>query len=198
MALPGSGTISIAQIRDEFGGGNPASLSQYYRGVGNVRNFGAGGGFINGSIPTSGQVSMSQFHGAARLLAFNPQSVFSTSIQFDPAGAQIFIFPEGGAITRATQGFSVQTDISIGPWYAGPNSGGTFDVRATLVSGNTPFGDALNVWHNCASQREWGLFTTGFGFEQLATTFDLQFRLAAQPSRLSNLIRINLSATTEI
>ena len=32
MALPGSGTITIAQIAAEFGGDAPHSLSEYYRG----------------------------------------------------------------------------------------------------------------------------------------------------------------------
>lgn len=32
MALPTSGPLSMSQIRTEFGGSNPVSLSQYYRG----------------------------------------------------------------------------------------------------------------------------------------------------------------------
>lgn len=32
MPLPTSGALSMSQIRDEFGGTNPVSLSQYYRG----------------------------------------------------------------------------------------------------------------------------------------------------------------------
>ena len=32
MAMPGSGTISFSQLQTEFGGANPISLSEYYRG----------------------------------------------------------------------------------------------------------------------------------------------------------------------
>ena len=32
MALQGSGTITLAQVQSEFGGSNPISMSEYYRG----------------------------------------------------------------------------------------------------------------------------------------------------------------------
>ena len=60
MALPSSGTLSINDIVGEFGGSAPHSLSEYYRG----------GNFVpdsatNSDVPTSGQINISDFYGAA-------------------------------------------------------------------------------------------------------------------------------------
>jgi hypothetical protein len=60
MALQGSGAISIGNLATEFGGSTPHSLSEYYRGGGLVPNTGT-----NANVPTSGQISLSQFYGAA-------------------------------------------------------------------------------------------------------------------------------------
>lgn len=49
MTLPASGSISMSQIGDEFGDSKPHSLNEFY-------------GKATG-IPTSGTISMSQFHG---------------------------------------------------------------------------------------------------------------------------------------
>lgn len=61
MALPASGVISLAQIRAEFGGAAPDSLSEYYKG----------GAYVSASdtapnVPASGQISLSNFYGAAK------------------------------------------------------------------------------------------------------------------------------------
>ena len=64
MTLQSSGAISLANIQSEFGGSNPISLSEYYRG-------GAYTTTNNTGVPTSGQISMSQFYGTT---AFIPPS----------------------------------------------------------------------------------------------------------------------------
>lgn len=58
MALQSSGTISIQDIVDEFGGTAPHSLSEYYRGGTYV-------GSSNTGVPTSGTIALSDFYGAA-------------------------------------------------------------------------------------------------------------------------------------
>lgn len=71
MALPGSGPMSLAQLQTEFGGSNPVSLSEYYRG----------GAYVtanNTGVPVSGQVSLSQFYGAVRQFAFTISTNYST------------------------------------------------------------------------------------------------------------------------
>ena len=59
MALPDSGVLSLDDIQTEFGGTNPISMSEYYRG----------GSFVtdnNTDIPTSGEISFSDFYGGVK------------------------------------------------------------------------------------------------------------------------------------
>lgn len=60
MALPNSGALSLSSIQGEFGGSNPISLSEYYRGgplVGSISN--------TSNIPSSGTISVSNFYGTS-------------------------------------------------------------------------------------------------------------------------------------
>lgn len=63
MALPSSGPISFNDLATQFGGTQPILLSQYYRGGGLVPDIPP-----NSGIPTSGEISLNQFHGAASQL----------------------------------------------------------------------------------------------------------------------------------
>ena len=79
MALQTSGAISLNDIAGEFGGSTPHSLSEYYRGGGNVPNSTA-----NNNIPTSGQISFSQFYSGANVtvlgsLGVSSHTTFATS-----------------------------------------------------------------------------------------------------------------------
>lgn len=82
MALPGSGTIWLSQLQDEFGGSNPVYMSEYYRGGGLVTS-------NNGNVPTSGTIYMSQFYGAQRLQYF-PDSFSMSAYLYDSYGARYF------------------------------------------------------------------------------------------------------------
>lgn len=73
MTLPVSPlAISLANLQTEFGGSNPISLNEYYAGGSYV---GAGtNGFpsaVSTAIPGSGQISLSNFHGAATVSSQN-------------------------------------------------------------------------------------------------------------------------------
>jgi len=59
MALPDSGVLSLDDIQTEFGGTNPISMSEYYRGGSFVTN-------NNTDIPTSGEISFSDFYGGVK------------------------------------------------------------------------------------------------------------------------------------
>lgn len=63
MTLPSSGPISLSQIQTEFGGSDPISLTEYYRG-------GAYTTDNNTGVPTSGAISMAgDFYGTVRAVA---------------------------------------------------------------------------------------------------------------------------------
>ena len=57
MALPNSGSISLADIQTEFGGSNPIGLNEYYRN----------GSYVtpnNTNVPTSGLIDFNDFYGS--------------------------------------------------------------------------------------------------------------------------------------
>ena len=60
MALQSSGTITIGDLRTEFGDTGSSSLSEFYRGGSLVPNTAT-----NAAVPTSGTISLSNFYGAA-------------------------------------------------------------------------------------------------------------------------------------
>ena len=60
MALQTSGTISIGDLRTEFGDTGSSSLSEFYRGGSLVPNTPT-----NAAVPTSGTIQLSNFYGAA-------------------------------------------------------------------------------------------------------------------------------------
>lgn len=66
MTLPSSGTITLLDLQNEFGGSNPIGLSEYYRGGAYVPNTST-----NSGVPTSGTISLSDFYGAAALSNFS-------------------------------------------------------------------------------------------------------------------------------
>lgn len=63
MPIKSSGSLSFADILNEFGGATPASLGNYYRGGSLVPN----GPAENNNIPTSGAISLSSFYGASNV-----------------------------------------------------------------------------------------------------------------------------------
>ena len=71
MALPLSGPLSFLQIQTEFGGTNPISLNEYYRG----------GAFVttnNTNVPTSGLIRVSNFYGGVKQFALVISANLST------------------------------------------------------------------------------------------------------------------------
>lgn len=66
MALPTSGTISLADIQAEFGGSTaPISLGNYYAGGANVP---AGITGTNGAVPASGTLGLYHFYGTSKVV----------------------------------------------------------------------------------------------------------------------------------
>jgi len=56
MAIVGSGEIKLSDLATEFGGSAPHQMSEYYAGGSNVPS-------NTGSVPSSGQISLTQFYG---------------------------------------------------------------------------------------------------------------------------------------
>ena len=62
MTTP-TNTISLLDVRTEFGGGTPISLSQYYAGGGIILSTPPTSAFQTGPIPSSGPISLGAFRG---------------------------------------------------------------------------------------------------------------------------------------
>lgn len=58
MSIPTQGPVSFSDVQTEFGGSNPISLSEYYRGGANVPV-----GANTDGIPASGVIDISEFRG---------------------------------------------------------------------------------------------------------------------------------------
>ena len=71
MAIQPSGAIKLSEIQAEFGGSNPISMSEYYRGGSYVTD-------NNTGVPTSGVLTLSQFYNTTAQFSFTISSNYST------------------------------------------------------------------------------------------------------------------------
>lgn len=78
MPLPSSGEISLGDIQTEFGGSNPISISEYYKGGGLVPDT-----IVNSSIPTSGTIKLSDLYEGSSAPEFNPHIM-----NYSPSGGE--------------------------------------------------------------------------------------------------------------
>jgi hypothetical protein len=98
MTLPASGQISLSAIQTEFGGSNPISVSEYYRSSGLVPNISQ-----NSGVPTSGQISLSQFYNATKgtIVTLTTAALISGGTGFDA------LFGSGSVNPTTVQGIAI-------------------------------------------------------------------------------------------
>jgi hypothetical protein len=119
MTLPNPGvSLSMSQIQTEFGGTNPASLSEYYAGGAYVP---AGTTGTNGAIPSSSTISISDFYGA-------PLPEFTAGIN------QYLVFPSGPYYSYVGYGVSGALFPALGGQAAGTLVNGPFIIGATTYT----------------------------------------------------------------
>lgn len=165
MALPPSGTMTLAMIAAEFGGGTPHSISEYYRGGGLVPNIAA-----NAAIPTSGIISFSNFYNATNFVATAPNGSVSHSVGSGTASAGLSL-QDTGANT-----FNVGNSVTVAANWGVPNSAGVgagWHVRATLASGSTPSSGTMGTWLQLNTPRSWGNTQGSPGTRTSTITFEL-------------------------
>jgi len=105
VALPTSGTLTLADIQTEFGGSNPIGLSEYYAGGSYVP---AGTSGTNGAVPSSGTISVSNFYGTSA--ALDVQTV-TVGLFTSKSGAYYGYGLAGGSISDGT--FNPKSGASI-------------------------------------------------------------------------------------
>ena len=109
MALPLTGPISLTDIQTEFGGSNPLSLSDYYKGGSYVLDTD-----YAPNVPTSGAISLSDFYGARRTTI--------TTITYSTLGDNIFVAPPsivGNLVVTMTGGGGGGGGPDSQPGYSG-------------------------------------------------------------------------------
>lgn len=169
MALPTT-SLSFSALQTEFGGSNPISLSEYYRG--------AGGGYVPsgttssyGTIPTSGQINLGVFRGTQKvveLVNITNHSVYVQRQAFNDgessALARLRLSPSGVLSLLGSTGYNAsynalgEINIDGSDYFADTLPGSTsgdvpvtnqwlqsgtpslYSARVTIVSGATPNG----------------------------------------------------------
>lgn len=124
MALPASGQISFTDIQTEFGGSNPISLTEYY-------------GYAPG-IPTSGQVSTSDFYNTAKPALSGAAIEFSNSNSVG-ATAGLVVKSTGETFERTGDtGSTSDSQINASTDWVIPNglADAQYEVSATVDSGD--------------------------------------------------------------
>ena len=132
MALPSSGPLSLSDIQAEFGGTNPISISEYYKG----------GAFVlttdfAPNVPTSGTINISDFYGARKTTL--------TTLTFTTAGDNLFVVP-----STVVGNLQIVTMTGGGGGGGGPDSqpGASGYGGLTITGGNVPVsaGDIVNAF----------------------------------------------------
>jgi|9_EtaG_2_1085328.scaffolds.fasta_scaffold03100_13 hypothetical protein len=134
MTLPSSGAISLSNIAGEFGGSTPHSMSEYYRGGSNVPNHGN-----TTNIPTSGQISFSNFYGTSNTAPIDNQISGTLGADSPPIPNKYNAQKTGAAIAgqngiNSTAGFGSFSGTNN--TFTNPAGTTTFTVTSMYVSGS--------------------------------------------------------------
>jgi len=120
MALQSSGQISLKQIASEFSDGAPHSLTEFYKG-GSLVNSSVS---ANSGVPTSGQITLTDFYGTQGTL-------WSMTIT---VGSAVLSAPFGGGTIAVLYGYH---DASVGSSSATGGFGSANDNTVDFYSGAT-------------------------------------------------------------
>lgn len=125
MAITGSGTIKWSDLQTEFGGSNPISLSEYYRGGSYV-------GSTNTNVPTSGQIKISDFYGASAA-DLVPDALDWSNISVSNTGTSPFTTTgNGNTLTITGINTSITLAVNTTNWSTGVSGSGTPQVTSTI------------------------------------------------------------------
>lgn len=164
MALQNSGTITAANIRDEFGGSNPMNLNDYYRGGSLVPDTPT-----NSGVPTSGTISYADFYGASAtpalqffLSAFGSNANGRTGLG-TTSGDELFPVAVGSSSgwTDISTRVSHSLGVDNGRLYSwGDNTDGRTGLGITSGNTTTPTQiGSLTTWRKVAAGSNHSLAT---------------------------------------
>ena len=144
MPVPSSGIISIQDLIDEFGGTGAVKLSDYYSGGSLVP---AGTTNVDGDvIPTSGQVSLSDYYGATAVYIPDASGGSESTINSGGKTYRVHVFTTSAVFTVNSSylldveylviagGGGGGADTTGGSWnFGGASGGGAGGYRSSVV-----------------------------------------------------------------
>ena len=172
MAIPASGPVTLAALQAEYGGTDPISLNEYYRGGLYVPN-----GTGTATIPTSGAITLDNFRGTSKTATV-------TYAIIGGGGAGGFGVGDKGEANRGTFGAAGTASSISGPNFqtitaaggaggenCGGNRGTAGTAGASTVYGAGGAGGALNSNGQAAPAGSYGAGGGGGGGDS-GSTFD--------------------------
>lgn len=167
MTLPASGTISIADLINEFGDpGEPDSLGQFYRGGAMVPNISQ-----NAGVPTSGAIKLSDFYGATAVAYDVLDGEFGDVNPIGGGASLTLTYGSNGSITlTGAVGGQLVSASWVMPTDLAP---GAYHIRADVTSGAFTSGTTGSDLA-LTSSRSWKIQITGAGEASVTATFTLK------------------------
>ena len=189
MGLPSSGALAFSTIQSQFGGSNPISLSEYYRN----------GSFVpqnqfNTNVPTSGQISVSQFYSTEGFNSFGQYGVGNSGGKIVSNGWLFY-----GNNTFGTPGkISISGPTKVGWIGCSGLNGIAFNCR---FMGNSPYNSSgvASRNSNIRSGSANGPVVNSFGFQQVNTVTNNNgtYNWVGGPGHAANTtVALNLSGVT--
>jgi len=144
MTLPSSGPLSIANIQTEYGGSDPVGLNEYYAG-GTYVPTGTSG--VNGPIPSSGTIAISDFYGTTvGNIYLSASHTIRASMAGSPSGgavtANITLFANGVAQGRCTKSSAAYGSLRIDGVWSNASTG----FLRTFLTSTDPVLYPTNEW----------------------------------------------------
>jgi hypothetical protein len=132
MPISPSGSVSLGVIQTEFGGSNPIALSEYYRGGTYVPNTERNS--LAATIPTSGQISISQIRNSASfqlqylttidITSYSPIEYRNVAVDISStSGENRYVIVSSGTFSNNLSG--IPEYPSVNDFYPRINDGGT-------------------------------------------------------------------------
>lgn len=188
MAIANSGAISLSTIQTEFGGSNPISINEYYAGGTYVPSGTSG---VNGAVPTSGQISFSQFYGTSAVVfnGFDAKTIYAGE-SGTAAQAAYSVSSNGSAFS--TVNYAIDT-VYTPNWIIPSSAASNYEIMATMVSGTVSVPSAATgTWLTVNTELTWTRTRVTVGVVSCEIQFDI--RLISTPGTILDTWNVSLTA----
>ena len=172
MTIPTT-NVSFSSLQTEFGGTNPISLSEYYRGGAYVPTGTATSATDGTAISTSGPIRVGMFRGVSMAGTLRPSgnAIWTISDErFSGTAIASIVFSANGTTNGQGSGF-------FASWYSPSNAtiGAQYWIRATKTAGFTGFpqGSPLGTWISLNTTPSWSVTWGGTGGRGCTLTFQI-------------------------